>query len=99
MSCPRPPLHFAPLPGRRRAPGRRRPSPLHRPVTLFLSVLYREGWEEEDGCFAHTPLPFFHFSKTDPPLFSHSFLSKQTLCFKLNHKNNPVPLQLCPWTI
>jgi hypothetical protein len=96
MSCPRSPLSFAQLPGRPHGLGRRRPNPLHRPAILSLPFcIVREGGRR--WLFCPYPLHFSPFAKTDPPpLFSHSFLSKQTLCFKLNHKNNPVPLQLCP---
>jgi hypothetical protein len=82
MSCPRPPLCFAPPPGRPHGLGRRRPFPLHRPASLSTrsSVLYREGGEVEDGCFAHTPCPFSTFPNRTPPIISlSSFFKNQTL--------------------
>jgi hypothetical protein len=63
------------------------------------SILYREGGRKK---MIVLPIPpaLFPLLQNRPPLYFLSlFLSKQTLCFKLNHKNNPVPLQLCPWTI
>jgi hypothetical protein len=69
------------------------PSPVDLPVR---PVLYREGGRKKMVVLPIPPCPFSTSPKSTPPLFSHSFLSKQTLCFKLNHKNNPVPLQLCP---
>jgi hypothetical protein len=65
MSCPRPPLRFAPRPGRPHGLGRRRSNPLHRPTILSLAFcIVREGGRR--WLFCPYPLPFFHFSKTDP---------------------------------
>jgi hypothetical protein len=45
MSCPQPPLCFAPPPGRPHGLGRRRPFPLHRPASLStpFSVRFKGG--------------------------------------------------------
>jgi hypothetical protein len=52
------------------------PLPLHRPASLSTpsSVLYREGGEVEDGCFAHTPSPFSTFPNRTPLYFPLSLL-------------------------
>jgi hypothetical protein len=41
------------------------PPPVDLPV-FCASILYREGGEEEDGCFAHTPCPFSTSPKPTP---------------------------------
>jgi hypothetical protein len=69
IGCPRPPLRFAPLPGRRRAPGRRRPFPLARSASLSSSVLYREGGRKK---MVVLPIPpaLFPLHQNRPPLYS-----------------------------
>jgi hypothetical protein len=89
MSCPRPPLRFAPHPGRPHGLGHRRPSPLHRPA--ILSPLFCIVWEGgRRWLFCPYPPALFPLLQNRPPLFSLSFLSNQTLILRIFHQNYPV---------
>jgi hypothetical protein len=70
MSCPRPPLRFAPPPGRPHGLGRRRPFPPTGWPPCRLPSLF--GSEEEESHLPHNPLLYFLFDPRPSHFFSLS---------------------------
>jgi hypothetical protein len=68
MGCPRPPLRFAPPPGRPHGLGRRRPFPLHRP-TFLTTPLLCSFQSRKKAIFPITPSSIFFSTQSLPTLF------------------------------